>query len=137
MEKHEIGRFYATRFDDNAYEFIVNSDNTMDCPTLGIESISKIVIKPRFMLFTKKGIYMTPSNHNVNNDDLIKDYSIDDNLFDYLKEQGLIKYSTDMAYLYDFKDKKGYDSEFKEGHPFKWAEKKGPILVKQKNGKYN
>ena len=48
----------------------------------------------------------------------------------------MIRYSTDMAYLYGFKDKSGYDREFKEGHPFKWTEKKGPILVKQKKGKY-
>ena len=26
MEKQEIGRFYATRFDEEVYEFIVNSD---------------------------------------------------------------------------------------------------------------
>jgi hypothetical protein len=63
--------------------------------------------------------------------------SIDDDLFDYLRMHNMIMYSTDMAYLYGFKNKRGYDREVKEGHPFKHAEKKGPILVKQRKGQYN
>lgn len=137
MEKYEIGRFYAIRFDDDVYEFIVNSDDTMDCPIIGAHSINRVVIKPRFELFSNNCSCINPAKHNKSIDGLIKNFDIDDDLFDYLKEHNMIMYSTDMAYLYDFKDKKGYDSEFKEGHPFKWAEKKGPILVKQKNGQYN
>ena len=137
MEKQEIGRFYATRFDESVYEFIVNSDATMDCPAIGAESVYRIVIKPRFELFSRNCSFINPAKHGGHIDGLIRDYDIDDDLFDYLREHNMIMYSTDMAYLYGFKDKSGYDREFKEGHPFKWAEKKGPILVKQKNGQYN
>lgn len=137
MEKQEIGKFYATRFDGSVYEFIVNSDSTMDCPTIGVESIYRIVIKPRFELFSKSCSYINPAKHGGNIDGLIKDYNIDDDLFAYLREHNMIMYSTDMAYLYGFKDKNGYDRGFKEGHPFKWAEKRGPILVKQRKGQYN
>ena len=52
----------------------------------------------------------------------------------------MIKYSNDMAYFYGFEDKQGYDSEprhYGVGSPFKWAKKKGPVLVKQKNGRFN
>ena len=67
----------------------------------------------------------------------IESVEIDADLLAYMRLNNMIMYSTDMAYLYGFKDKSGYDREFKEGHPFKWAKKKGPILVKQKKGKYN
>ena len=52
----------------------------------------------------------------------------------------MIRYSTDMAYLYGFEDKNGYDSEpgyYGVGSPYKWAKKKGPILVKQRKGQFN
>ena len=52
----------------------------------------------------------------------------------------MIIYSNDMAYLYGFNDKNGYDSDpnhYGVGSPYKWAKKKGPILVKQKKGQFN
>lgn len=137
MERQEIGRFYATRFDEVTYEFIVNSDATMDCPAINAEAIYRIVIKPRFEMFSKNNSCINPAKHGGCIDGLIREYSIDDDLFDYLKANSMIVYSTDMAYLYGFKNKCGYDSDFKESHPFKRAEKKGPILVKQKKGQYN
>lgn len=137
MEKQEIGRFYATSFDESVYEFIVNSDATIDCPTIGAESAYEILIKPRFELYSKKRCYRNSAKRDGNIDCLIKNYDIDDNLFDYLREHNMITYSIDMAYLYDFNDKNGYDMRFQNGRPFKWAEKKGPILVKQKKGQYN
>ena len=137
MEKKEIGRFYATRFDEKVYEFIVNSDKTMDCPAIGAKSIYRIVIKPRFELFSKNHSCINPAKHGGHTEGLIREYNIDDDLFVYLRQNSMIMYSTDMAYLYGFKDKSGYDRYAKEGHPFKWAEKKGPILVKQKKGIYN
>ena len=104
----------------------------MDCPAIGAEFIYRIVIKPRFQLFSKKFTYINPAKYGGHIDGLIREYNISDDLFDYLVEHNMIMYSTDMAYLYGFKDKSGYDREFKGGNPFKWAEKKGPILVKQK-----
>lgn len=137
MERQEIGRFYAVRFDGQVYEFVVYNDYTMDCPILGGKFIYRIAIKPRFELFSRIGSCINPAKTGGHTEGLIKDYIIDDELFDYLKSRNMIMYSIDMAYLYGFKNKEGYDKEFKEKHPFKRAEKKGPILVKQKRGQYN
>lgn len=137
MGRLELGRFYAIRFDEQVYEFIVYSDNTIDCPSLGMEFIRKVILSPRFDLWCKNCDFTNPAPRGIS-DGLIKEYSIDDDLFNYLRENNMIKYSTDMAYLYDFPNKKGYDSYIrKESNPFKRAQKKGPILVKWKNGQYN
>ena len=72
--------------------------------------------------------------------ELIGNYDIDEELFDYLKHNGMIRYSNDMAYLYGFTDTKGYDSNprhYGVGSSYKWAKKKGPILVKQRKGQLN
>ena len=42
MEKQEIGKFYATSFNDIVIEFIVFDDNTIDCPTLGLQDYNSI-----------------------------------------------------------------------------------------------
>ena len=71
---------------------------------------------------------------------LLEDYDIEENLFAYLKANGMIRYSNDMAYLYGFEDKQGFDSEpnyYGVGSPFKWAKKKGPILSRQRKGQFN
>lgn len=141
MEKYEVGRFYATSFNGFVFEFIVFNDNTMACPILGINSFYRIELKPRFVLRGKDlyYIYDVKTNKKFNNqEDLIGNYNIDDELFAYLKQNGMIKYSTDMAYLYDFIDKDGYDKgKYSVGSPYKWAKKKGPILVKQRKGQFN
>ena len=143
MEKQEIGRFYAKSFTGNVIEFIVYDDNTMDCPILNVYSFRRIYLKPRFVLCAKDlyYIYNVKTNEKyTNSQELIGNYDIDDELFDYLKQNGMIKYSTDMAYLYGFSDKNGYDSDLNHygvGSPYKWAKKKGPILVKQRKGQFN
>ena len=61
MEKQEIGKFYATSFNDIVFEFIVFDDNTIDCPTLGLQDYNYIELKPRFELHghkMKKVIFM-------------------------------------------------------------------------------
>lgn len=136
MEKQEVGSFYATTFEENVYEFIVYDDSTMACPALDAEAIRKIIIKPRFVLVCEKQVYISPAESGVR-DGLIRDYDIDSDIFDYLKERNMIMYSTDMAYLYGFENKKGYDRNRQKGRPYKWAEKKGPVLVKQRKGQYN
>lgn len=142
MEKHEIGKFYATSFDNNTFEFIVFDDNTMDCPTLGIYSFKRIELKPRFVMWDEKNYYKynVPANRYGEDSKLIGNYDIDENLFEYLKQHEMIRYSNDMAYLYGFEDKSGYDSDprhYGVGSPYKWAKKKGPILVKQRKGQFN
>lgn len=143
MEKQEIGRFYATSFNGISFEFIVFDDNTMDCPTLNLSSFSRIELKPRFVLSGKDLYYTYDAKANTkytSPQELIGNYDIDEDLFDYLKQNGMIRYSNDMAYLYGFSDTNGYDSDpryYGVGSPYKWAKKKGPILVKQRKGQFN
>lgn len=141
MEKKEIGRFYGISFDSKIIEFIAYDDNTMSCPTLNIDTFVKIELKPRFRLWNGENryyIYDVPSYH-YGPSQLIAKYHINGDLFAYLKENGMIKYSNDMAYLYGFEDKCGYDNSKNGGvgSPYKWAKKKGAILTKQKNGDFN
>ena len=141
MEKQEIGRFYAVSFYGKVIEFIVYDDNTMSCPMLDIGSFNKIELKPRFVLRGEdlEYTYDVPATYDYSISELIGEYSIDDELFEYLKVNRMIRYSTDMAYLYGFSDTNGYDSNnrYSVGSPYKWAKKKGPILVKQRKGQFN
>lgn len=141
MERQEIGRFYAKSFNGVVIEFIVYDDNSMSCPALNVDSFEKINLKPRFGIKSGEQYfeYNVPACH-YGECQLIENYDIEENLFEYLKENQMIKYSNDMAYFYGFEDKQGYDSEprhYGVGSPFKWAKKKGPVLVKQKNGRFN
>ena len=153
MGKQEIGKFYATSFNDIVFEFIVFDDNTIDCPNLGLYDYTSIELKPRFELRGhktdeegnfydfKRYVYDAKPKEKFKNPlELIREYDISEELFDYLKQNEMIRYSTDMAYLYGFSDTKGYDSDprhYGVGSPYKWAKKKGPILVKQREGKFN
>ena len=141
MERKEIGSFSAITFSNLEYEFIVYDDNTMDCPTLNINNIKLIELKPRFVLSSDDLYYVydaDPAIKYADTNDLIGYYDIEDELFMYLKVNHMIRYSNDMAYLYDFIDKKGYDNnQYGVGSPYKWAKKKGPILSKQRRGIFN
>ena len=148
MQKKEIGRFQAISFDEKVYDFIVYNDNMIDCLTLNILDANRIDLKPRFVLikFIKKDDkrilrirYLKVKQKNKDGvSQLIGNYSIDEDLFYYLKEHNMITYSTDMAYLYGFPDKDGFDwKRHSQGEPFKRARKKGPILVKQRDGYFN
>ena len=144
--KKEIGRFQAISFDGKVYDFIVYNDNTIDCLTLNILDVNRIDLKPRFVLskIIKKDDkrilrfwHLNVKSKNENGDSqLIGNYSIDEDLFYYLKKRNMITYSTDMAYLYGFPDKDGFDwKRHSQGEPFKRV--KGPVLEKQKNGCFN
>ncbi len=142
MERHELGKFYATTFDGEVFEFIVFNDNTIDCPDLEVYNIKRMLLKPRPVMFETTGwvhVYNAPAAKLYTDSQLISQYSIDPELFDHMKDRGMIRYSTDMAYLYDFEDKYGYDrsSGYGVASPYKRAKKKGPILVKQKRGQFN
>ena len=95
-------------------------DNTIDCPTLGLQDYNYIKLKPRFELHGHKvdeegNFYdfksytydVKPKEKYKNPLELIGNYDIDEELFDYLKQNGMIRSSNDMAYLYGFTDTKG------------------------------
>lgn len=138
MEKKEIGRFYATTFDERVYEFIVYDNKTIDCPLLNAKDILRMRLKPRFNAYAKDDTFynFAPVGRI---DGLIRDFDIDEVLFNYLKDEHMIMYSTDMAYLYNFVDKDGYDKKWRvgKGKEFKHARKKGEILTKWKKGEFN
>ena len=151
MEKQEIGRFNAVSFNEDVdLEFIVYDNKSIDCPALGLEDYNRILLKPRFELIgfkqsngyfldLKRYVYDVKSKIKGENSlDLIGRYDIDEDLFGYLKENEMIRYSNDMAYLYGFNDKSGYDdNRYGVSSPYKRAKKKGPILVKQRSGQLN
>ena len=146
MEKNEIGKFYAISFnEDIELEFIVHDDNTIDCPALELHGYNHMALNPRFKLFDykrdEKGhvcairsyVYDVKSkNKGENSLDLINMYSIEDPLFDYLYDNKMISYSNEMAVFYGFKMNRQDGPK-----PFKRAIKKGPILVKQRQGQLN
>ena len=136
--RNVIGRFNATTYDDKDINFIVYDNDTIDCLDLGKEEIKRVILKPRFELIKEDNIYTYGSVHDSKSEPyfgLVKEYDIEEDLFDYLKSHGMIMYSTEMAYLYDFKDKKGYDAKDKS-RAFKWT-KKEKIMKKQKEGRFN
>ena len=135
MERKRIGKFFATAFDETIYTFIVYDDG-IACPNLGVDKAKRIIIKPKFELVGyEDDWYLMPIKSGYK-EGLINSYDIDKDLFKYLKTKSMILYSTDMAYLYGFEDKQGYDSEFKKT-PFKRVKDKQKILAKQKQGIFN
>lgn len=146
MERNEIGKFYAVSFNEDIdLEFIVYDDKTFDCPILEQYGYNHIALNPRFRLFDyrtdKEGHtlavrrYVYAAKPKVKGEsplDLIGRYDIDNSLFDFLDKNKMISYSNEMANLYGFKikDQKGHA-------PYKRARKKGPILVKQRQGQLN
>ncbi len=143
MEKLEVGRFYAKTFnEETTYEFIVYDNQTMDCPTLNFTDLNWIDLKPRFVVSGPNVRYelnVYGKTRDLDSQKLIGNYVIDDELLRYLRNNGMARYSTDMAYLYNFGDKDGYDHRANYGvsRPFKRAIKKGPILVRQRSGNFN
>lgn len=145
MERLEIGRFTATSFKGELYEFIVYNDNSMDCPQMEIWGMNGIHTKPRPELWDSKNWnFLIRENYgHPDQTRLIKEFNIDDELFKYLNLNNMILYSTDMAYLYNFIDKDGFDKKERKhygkrkGRAFKHASKKGEILTKWKNGEFN
>lgn len=133
-----IGRFNATSYNDQDINFIVYNDNTIDCPVLDMKGIRRMVLKPRFELISEDFhyTYRTPNDGKyTTSPDLIKEYNIEEDLFDYLKSHEIIRYSTEMAYLYDFKDKEGYDAKEKT-RAYKWK-KSAKSLELRREGKFD
>ena len=136
MERFKIGEFYAIAFDGTVYTFTVYEDG-LACHQLGAEQIRVLFLNPRMNFYDviKDDFINIPEKAGYM-EGLIKTYDIEPKLLWYLKSQNLIRYSTDMAYLYDFDDKEGYDRVFQRA-PFKRVKNKQKILEKQKQGIFN
>lgn len=114
IKKEVVGSFNLITTQDTEICFKVYDDNTMGCDKIEHENIKRLIIKPRFELYTfeySKSGKTKFIAHYVSPFSYIKKYDIDDDMFDYLKCHGMISYSTEMAFVYGFKDKRGYDIE--------------------------
>ena len=132
-----IGMFHAFTWDGQVYTFYVYDNNTMSFPRYNVKNIHKFIIKPRFELFCGDDkVFLSPAKAGAV-DGLIRYFDIEPELFDYLRENKMIRYSTEMAYLYNFPNKEGYDYEMLNGKPFKRSRKKETILSNAKMGKFN
>ena len=118
----EVGRFYGFTWDGQVYTFIVYDNKKISLPMYNLNNIYKINLKPKFELFCDEGLYLSPAEDGVI-DGLIKYYDIEPKLFNYLKKNKMIKYSTEMAYLYNFPDKKGCDYVTYHKRPVKHSKK--------------
>ncbi len=100
------GRFTLTTFDGRDIHFRVRNfgdHSKMECPTLGISDIERMYLKPRFELKLQDGttyVYDVPGNRKGTRSKLIQSFDIDKELLCKLKAEKMIKYSTDVAYLY-------------------------------------
>lgn len=138
MENIVIGNFYLTTFGGKVYKFDVRYNGLMYCSDISMYPLYRIVLKPLFELFgldengNKRCIFIPRSKVY----DYVEKIDIDDNLFNYMRENNMIMYSTDMAYLYNLKDKSGFDRMYQK-RAFKHEKDKTKVLMKQRRGYYN
>ena len=136
MEAKSIGRFSAYTFGSKYYEFIVRDNKTMYCEEFPEFSCCRMSIQPRFHLLSEDKTKILSPVPVGNSLGLICSFEFDENVFEYLKDNHMIIYSTDMAYFYNLPDKAGYDIDFQK-RAFKHVRDKEKILLKQKHGIFN
>lgn len=138
----EIKYFSAVTFDNNIYHFAVTPEGEIYCNEFGISIPAYLLeLKPNFVLRdqSKRTLYSLDDHINNRNKSkaLIKEFIIEPELFNYLRENHMIIYCTDMAFLYGFDPKYAYDA-YSQKRAFKSyrnnEKKKTKILAKQKQG---
>lgn len=142
MNNNEMKYFSAVSFDNNTYHFSVSPDGEIYCNEFGISIPAYVIeLKPNFVLRDqgKRTLYSLDDHINNRNKtkSLIKEFIIDPELFDYLRINHMIVYSTDMAFLYGFDPRYAYDA-YSQTRAFKSYRnnelKRTKILAKQKQG---
>lgn len=142
MNNNEMKYFSAVSFDNNTYHFSVSPDGEIYCNEFGISIPAYVIeLKPNFVLRDqgKRTLYSLDDHINNRNKtkSLIKEFIIDPELFDYLRINHMIVYSTDMAFLYGFDLRYAYDA-YSQTRAFKSYRnnelKRTKILAKQKQG---
>lgn len=137
--------FKAVTYDNNTYNFVVTSDGGIYCLEFDItEPASIIELKPNFVLRRKNGetIYNLDDFTRERNikKSLIREWIIDDELFDELIEQRKIMYSVQMAILYGLDALNAFDAHCQK-RAFKSSrnneEKRVKVLSKMKSGQFN
>lgn len=141
-EIKEIRYFSALTFDNNTYNFAVTPEGEIYCNEFGISIPAYVIeLKPNFVLRDqgKRTLYSLDDHINNRNKtkSLIKEFIIESDLFEYLKNNHMVVYSTDMAFLYGFDPGYAYDA-YSQKRAFKSYRnnemKRTRILEKQKRG---
>lgn len=137
MENVVIGSFCLKTFGGKTYKFYVLDNGLMYSKDITMYPLYRIILKPLFELF---GLDEHGNRHSIfiprKRFDYIESIKIDNDLLDYMKDNKMIMYSTDMGYLYNLPDKDGYDRIYQR-RAFKHKKDKTKVLIKQKRGYYN
>lgn len=133
-----VGSFCLKTFEGKIYKFVVKNNGLMYCNEITMYPLYRIVLKPLFDLYGldenggRKSIFIPRNKRN----NYIESVEIEENLLNYMRLNNMIKFSTDMAYLYNLPDKDGYDRLY-QSRAFKHTKDKSKILMKQRRGYYN
>jgi len=132
-----VGSFCLKTFGGKVYKFCVLDNGLMYCD-ITMYPLYRIVLKPLFDLYgldeygMKKSIFIP----RCKVDNYIESVDIDDELLEFMRDNNMIMYSTDMAYLYNLPDKDAYDRLYQK-RAFKHVKDKTKVLMKQRRGYYN
>lgn len=135
----EQGRFTATTFDKQIYEFIVYNNGSMKSEQLPTtKSIRRLIIKPNFEAILERNGHLQLNTYSVpkSSRKFVQEYNISDELLEYLYANQMVMYSTDMAYLYDLDKRYAYDIQYQK-RAFKHKKDPEKQLIKQKQGYFD
>lgn len=133
----------AETFDNNnhIFYFINVGDEAYLRYENDIRLIRKMIIRPNFLTFFVDGGYEYGTSllkpcFSTKNSILVKEFSIDPNIFHKLINYNLISYSKCMADLYNLPII--YSADIKYHHnDYKRSKNKEKVITKLKNGKFN
>lgn len=149
ISQEEIKYFSAVTYGNNKYHFAVTPKNEIYCCEFDTNIPANLLeLKPNFVLrdqsrrtiFTLVDYLKDKNRYSPDGSPLIREYIIDDELFEYLIKNNMIIYSTDMAKLYGFDPKYAHDAHY-QTRAFKHyrynPNGKTKILSRQKQGKFH
>lgn len=145
-----VGWFYIVAFNGQKYEFFATEDKRIYFSNFEIDNewleeqigtyVTIMRLKPIISVYCDTQLYKWDSCFfeckKYHPDTFIKEIIIPEELEDFMVENNMLCYSTDMAYFYDLKNKSAaFDYQYNK-RAFKHT-KGTKILVKQKQGKFN
>ena len=145
MELEEVRYFSAVTYDNSIYRFIVPLEGDIYCCEFNILTPANTVeLKPNFILRDKCGrSFYSLDDHTRERKikkSLIREWIIDEDLFEYLINNKKIIYSAQMAILYGFDPQYAFDARYQK-RAFKYSRnnplKRTRALESMKAGKFN
>lgn len=145
MDLEKVRYFSAVTYDDSTYKFAVTPKDEIYCYEFDItKPTKKIELKPNFILRDKTGrsFYGLDDFYRERKlkKSLIREWIIDEELFEYLIDNQMIMYSTQMALLYGLDPQYAFDAHYQK-RAFKSSRnnpaKRKRVLQPMKSGKFN